>query len=156
MIKVYQDEFTTLTPDGTKRGNGNCLTACLASLFEVPLHEVARIQDCPPDGSWFRMVHDWVRTRGQTFDHLRHEVPEGYSIASGPSPRGPWDHSVIYWKDQLLHDPHPEGGGLKSVSYYMVFRPLNPDSAAGDGVVGLSVEQREWMDAPMGPIAGAT
>lgn len=35
-------------------------------------------------------------------------------IASGPSPRGDWLHSVLAdpWTGSLIHDPHPSDAGL--------------------------------------------
>jgi len=36
-------------------------------------------------------------------------------IAGGPGPRG-CDHCVLMRDGKLVHDPHPEGGGLMSVA----------------------------------------
>ena len=38
--------------------------------------------------------------------------PRGYWIATGKSPRGDFNHSVIYYKDKLFFDPHPDNTGL--------------------------------------------
>ncbi len=41
-----------------------------------------------------------------------------YYMAWGTSPRG-IKHSVIYSKGKLVHDPHPDGGGVKDITNYV-------------------------------------
>lgn len=122
MIPVYQTEFTKLDDKGEYVTKGNCFCACLASLFELPIRDIPRIQDYPPDGSWFQATWDFADKHGLELS-VKYDMPDGYSIANGPSPRGKWGHSVVYFKDQLIHDPYPNGKGLTKVEYFLTLIP---------------------------------
>lgn len=108
-------------------GNGNCFPACLASLLEVPLWMVPPFDQMFARESWGKRRGEWlakmfnldfVRTSG----HEVAQMPEFY-IANGLSPRGVM-HSVIYSAGQLVHDPHPIGGGISEVEYTFHLVPL--------------------------------
>ena len=100
-------------------GEGNCLNACLASLFDIPLENT-------PDfgkmrGLWVtgflrfikKMGHEYVGTGKPD------EVAEtkGYVIVCGVSPRNLM-HSVIYLDGKPFHDPHPSNEFLTEVRYF--------------------------------------
>jgi hypothetical protein len=53
-------------------------------------------------------------------------LPDTYCIANGPGPRG-FRHAVVYLNGELVHDPHPEGGGLLKVEEYEWFVSLRPE-----------------------------
>ena len=114
---------------------GNCFEACVASLLEIPL------EDCNifPDGvgldseadkasgrHWWIVFQEWLR-----LNHKRHPIyimfsemggdkPKGYSIISGPGPRGLL-HSTVGLDGEVAHDPHPSKAGLVSVRDYILF-----------------------------------
>jgi hypothetical protein len=125
MIKVYQNRFTKVDENGIHITKGNCYTACLASLLECKIEDLPAFHEFQADGSWFTVTFEILKKYGLTMD-VNHKdlIPEYYSIALGPSPRGHWGHAVIYYKDKLFHDPHPEGNGLKSVDQYLVIKSL--------------------------------
>jgi len=105
------------TPDAPQRGN--CLTACLASLLDIPLWMVPAFEDMRGDLYQAR-IEEWLsRLFGVRFVDSRDRkvdvLPE-YYIANGPSPRGV-HHSVIYRAGELVHDPHPIGGGIAAVEW---------------------------------------
>ena len=128
MIKVYQTEFSTPKKGGEIRSRGNCFGACIASIFERRSDQVPRFQDLPGDGSWFRMAQEFVNSLGYKLGVVNvkdgESCPDGYLIASGPSPRGKWGHSVIYFDGKMVHDPHPVGDGLLRVDYYLTLTPI--------------------------------
>lgn len=113
-----------------QEGTDDCLRACLASILELPLHEV--VDTSPPPGeiegqsSWsqWNLVNGWLRERGWALwridgDHLKmmHTMagprlwpnPPGPYIGSGESPRGGF-HAVVMHLGEIVHDPHPKGG----------------------------------------------
>lgn len=119
MIPVMQTNF-----DG-----GNCLSACLASILELPLADV--VDTTPPadtEGwSQWNLVIEWLRGRGLTLwpmdgtllrlvetyagPRLQPHPPCAHYIGSGPSPRGSDYHAVVMYQGEIVHDPHP-GKGL--------------------------------------------
>jgi len=112
--------------------NGNCLAACVASIFEVDLEEV------PNFGEWKSYWIDELRKyciekhnmyplilQPMTYDGKEKVKYPGYYIASGPAARGLL-HSVILFDGKLAHDPHPDNSGIKSVNDLIVFLALDP------------------------------
>jgi len=45
---------------------------------------------------------------------------------AGPSPRGHWNHGVIYRNGALWHDPHPERKGVINVAELELWVPIDP------------------------------
>jgi hypothetical protein len=133
MIPVYQDIFGE---------EGNCMSACLASILEIPLKEVPCFVDngAGKNGDWFRNMFSWLHERGWDFfpyyigvipldwnnlpEHL--QDVHCYHLASGPGPRG-WGHATVGWKGTIVHDPHPSKAGLTQVTEYYFLRRLKND-----------------------------
>ncbi len=101
----------------------NCFAACVASILEHPLWTVPNF--CIGDRSdWWRRLVDWIRDQDLWICGFsgRDDRPfdgamlsgHGFAIASGPSPRGSWLHSVVVECDlwRIVHDPHPSRAGL--------------------------------------------
>jgi len=113
---------------------GNCFSACLASLFELPLDEVPNfwITGGAGDDEWWGAVRDWLKPRGfgimtlklSSETHL--ELFEGLLIVSGQSRPGRY-HATI-WKDGVLvHDPSSHKPGITAENVDMLY-PLDPAS----------------------------
>lgn len=104
---------------------GNCMSACLASILDIPLSEV--IDTANPEiranGFW-TAIHDWLGDKGLRMRQVSpHDVflNGRYSIATGPSPRGNFHHAVIYFGNQLNFDPHPSNAGLvRVITHYVI------------------------------------
>lgn len=89
------------------------------------------------DGVWWTRTVEWLGERGITplmcrlsaeseIDEL---LPNTYSIASGKSPRGDFDHSVLYFGGKMIHDPHPSDAGLDGpVKDVVVFVMRDPST----------------------------
>lgn len=101
---------------------GDCFSACLASVLDLPLDEVP-VFVAEPD--WYGSCVRWLRARGihlvllQGLDTTWPWIPPSDLpiIVGGPSPRGPWHHAVVgIWRGggamEVLHDPHPSRAGL--------------------------------------------
>jgi hypothetical protein len=106
--------------------NGDCMAACLASLLDLPLWMVPPFEQMFGRADWRMRIDQWldrmhcmemVRLNGHPVELL----PE-YYIACGPAARGV-DHSVIYRKGLMAHDPHPSDGGISIVEWTWHLRP---------------------------------
>lgn len=130
MIPVDQDMFyDDSRPDHMQRGN--CWTACIASLLEVPLVEVPNFVQITEDGGppWMNHTLDYLRDHGHRLKQLSHgEEPAGeHYIATGISPRGAGRlrHAVIYLDGELSHDPHFSRDGI--LSYESIYAVVPAD-----------------------------
>lgn len=129
---------------------GDCFSACVASIFELPLegvpnfsHAGAKADAESPTGwssDWWYLLRDWLRQRG--FVYIEFPVPGsdadllaalGWHIMVGKSPRGEWNHAVVGRHGVIEHDPHPDGTGLRSIDSFGIFVALDP---AGVGTKG--------------------
>lgn len=108
---------------------GNCGAACLASLLELSLEEVpnfAAIEDWY--GEAYPAMQAWLRERGFFLLEVAGEdawfAAAGYHIVIGKSPRGDFNHAVIYYGNQLAHDPYPGGEGIAEIASREFLVPL--------------------------------
>lgn len=111
--------------------NGNCLQACISSLFELELDEVPNFIQMPED-SWYQKYHDWCN---ETFGVIPVAIKsldyytDCLCIASGKSPRGDFLHAVV-WDCQtrtMVHDPHPSREGIVGTPVkYTIFAASDP------------------------------
>jgi hypothetical protein len=115
---------------------GNCWAACLASILDTAVSVVPNFcSDHPePDGTWFSETNKWLKPMGLCLieftiqeDRNLMDVFPGIWIAAGKSPRGDFDHCVIYRGGMMIHDPHPSRDGLdgKPKTASLLF-PLDP------------------------------
>ena len=121
---------------------GNCLTACIASLFETTIENVADFhkgtpENCPQDDPkgvniYWNNVHQFLNVNHFGLiilgspENIQETIKmtEGYFIVGGKSPRG-FSHAVIYTKDGLAHDPHPEGGDVIPEEVLLIYPMFN-------------------------------
>ena len=114
---------------------GNCFSACVASLLEIPLDVVPYFmgETLEGDGAWFEKFTEWLAPRNlyPVCFKLGHDWrPAGMHILSGKSPRELANpkalHSVVGLGDAILHDPHPSRDGLISRDDVVILIPLDP------------------------------
>lgn len=129
MIPVYQDKF--FEPGvGVDKQRGNCFTAVIASLLELPLRAVPNFVEMEVYGgpNWWYHAYYYCRAMGKeirTIDVRNPPINTFYEVG-GKSSRGseeiPIHHSVIYYNGKLVHDPHPQGDGVLTVEsgFYLV------------------------------------
>lgn len=127
MKPVFQDKFGGEV--------GNCLAACIASILEKPLRDVPNFMEFDKgNGEWFAGLFEYLGNHGLTctFSYIddaysQPVFPLGrYHIISGISPRG-FLHAVVGFNGKIVHDPHPEGGGLLTVADYMIIHRPDED-----------------------------
>jgi hypothetical protein len=104
---------------------GDCLRVAVANLLRLPYDDVPHFAQ---HVSWWDTLRRWARNRGGDFSGVTPEngsvrhcfatPPENLLLLGcGPSPRGPFWHTVLVDLDlRLIHDPHPSGAGLLEVA----------------------------------------
>ena len=116
----------TILSDEQKVIHGNCFSACLASLLDLPIEQVPyfyepRILKI----GWGKVLMEFLDKHGYSYEGyltvtehdqltyreqmLDHKGVDGYHIVGGPSPRGSKaGHAVIYKNAHPFFDPHPD------------------------------------------------
>lgn len=115
---------------------GNCMQACVASILERELGDVPNFMGAGDD-KYEDMMEIWLKD--QPFNILtilvkgneeisNRNLKDTYVIAVGKSPtyKGV-NHAVVYYNGEMVHDPNPEGKGIKgNPEYYDVFVIKDP------------------------------
>ncbi len=111
MKPVFQTKFGGA--EAPESEQGNCMAACLASLFEISLDDVPDFGGQITNGQWYITLSDWLRVRNL---ELVVTPAKGY-----PPPMGPYllatksttlanpddGHLVIAQNGHVTHNPHP-------------------------------------------------
>jgi hypothetical protein len=110
--------------------DGNCFSACIASILELPISEVPWFMGGQDDRWMERNLLPWLAPRGlyAICFGLRGPddwVPPGYYIVGGESARGGCLHSVVALAGKTVHDPHPSRAGVKSHDDGTILVPLD-------------------------------
>jgi hypothetical protein len=114
---------------------GDCMTACIASLLELPYEDVPHFTGIEAKGGrWFHAMLGFLRRKGYQFmgtystnepplilgQELAERCPGvgGLYMAGGPSPRLNCSHAVLIdaW-GKVVHDPHPSRLGVLSITH---------------------------------------
>ncbi len=104
---------------------GDCWRTAVAGMLGMDRDEVPHFVHEHPtdDGAWYYATVEWIEARlagwtlaclAPTFPTYDGEPMFPLVIATGPSPRGAWLHSVLVdWRTgDLVWDPHPSRSGL--------------------------------------------
>lgn len=137
--RVFQDRFGGF--DALPHERGNCWPACIAQITGYRLDDVPHVHaEHETTMAANEEMQRWLHAHGWSLFAFNWPepfpfVPPGtVAILSGPSPRLEGAlHAVVGTVDcerrewQLLHDPHPEGAGIMSLSFVeILFRPVMP------------------------------
>jgi len=109
--------------------NGNCFSACLASVLGLDIGDVPNFWDFLDrslkgedlNKAWTTEVLKFLNLYGLSFILIRYEdrlfelyLKNTPVMVSGTSPRDPnVDHVVVYLNGKMIHDPYPEPLGIK-------------------------------------------
>jgi hypothetical protein len=135
------------------RGEGNCTSACIASILELETEDVPNFALAGYD--WVEACQKWLNERGWQMIQLRFEngdqlahtwfTPGIYTIMGGVSPRSTKDdvfhHAVVgltdCWGVWIEHDPHPSNDGiiLSKEIWVDLIVPLQPKAVDGNAVL---------------------
>jgi len=129
MIPVKQTKFTS--KDGMI--HGNCMAACLASLFEVNIKDVPALGDMPV-GEWHIPFYEFLNKHGYDSLGVEEDIKEmnnyngvdGFFMVAGKSPRSYVEngHAVIYKNGKIIHDPHPSNDGIGEFRYFYIIEKI--------------------------------
>lgn len=130
----YPDCFVKQTIEhDPKNGKwGNCFSAVLASLLDIPIEDVPVFSG----GDWLLRVNEFLLDYDLAFMYIDNlpEALKAYGIAglwhevSGKTERNTF-HSCVAQDGQLVFDPHKSNAGLTTTTDYGVFVALNPAKA---------------------------
>ena len=122
MKPVYQTTFKT---------EGNCFSACIASILEIDLDKLPKIDNKDLD-NWSASTKEYLEKNYNLsfFFSDSNFRPKGYYILSGTTERNPkLNHAVICLDsdDNIVHDPLPKGSGkivkfLDVTVFYKIFK----------------------------------
>ena len=119
---------------------GNCFSASVASILEMPLEDVPNFN---PE-NWFNELNEWLPNYGLfALFFCKYDRPADWRLtwkaltdsviceAGVASPRYPGaDHSVVFYKGVVIHDPHPDkasmSASLDDLRSLIVFVAINP------------------------------
>lgn len=158
MIQVEQTEWADYSVEPPVRGN--CLAACVASIFEIPLPSLTGVYDSQSLWKWLgehvpcigMIAHTYYDLKGGINEvELGTRRPEGYSglpgftpwIAVVRSPRTDHMHCVVMVNDKLVWDPHPDrimGVGKQTGDY--AFTLDRPEKLLFGSVLGYRIGGR--------------
>lgn len=111
---------------------GNCFSACVASILELPIEEVPYFMGDPeePHDAWGRRLDAWLRPRGLYALHFENDPTaadaypiSGLYILGGRSPRGDFAHAVVACGKRIVHDPHPSRAGIGAIDGFTLLVP---------------------------------
>lgn len=118
MELVYQTRFGI---------DGNCMSACLATILQIPLETI----DFNTNKGWIDGLNEKLKPFGlfyieNDWNQRLSSIPDNQLfIAIGKTDRGPLLHAVVYRGKKngkeiefyRFHDPHPDGTFLSEVLY---------------------------------------
>jgi len=114
---------------------GNCLSACVASILEMPIEEVPLFVDrhdpsvIAQDAGllWASRLNKWLARFGlqaKFFEPGDPEIAPDYHILYGYSVLGN-EHAVVGHAGRVIHDPHPSRTGLARVTGVICIAPAS-------------------------------
>lgn len=128
-VRLSLQQRVTQTRLHSESVNGNCTTACLASVFGGSIDEYDERIPFTPD--WWNHVEAIFRERGYLVLQLSpiDGHPSGVCFVSGLSPRGV-RHLCVMQDGVIAHDPHPSRAGLTEITDYWAVIPWTFSDAA--------------------------
>jgi hypothetical protein len=127
-------------PDGPEDEIGDCWAACVATMLGCDISIVPEALRLEKDDDLRWVAYQKflagfnLRPLSWNFDAYTEDMMAQFWKAmgdvlihvGGKSPRGDWDHAVVYQKGKLFHDPHPSGDGVKGVKTIEFWLPIDP------------------------------
>ncbi len=115
----------TRTHDLDSGVRGDCARADVASLLALSLEAVPDF-DTSDALAYHNGLEGFFASLGYELYRIDRDVAfDSLHLAAGPSPRGV-SHMVVRRGSEIVHDPHPQGGGISPVERVWVPIPLDP------------------------------
>ena len=137
MLRLFDQSTFSDEAAGT---HGDCNRACVATICQVDPetlpHPIA--SDGFWNGGYLRALREQLGVRIRHVDYDAEAIAhpdvtdeDGFPLprivmAAGPSPRGPWNHAVVWDRiaGRMVHDPHPDRTGLSEIKWIDYLRPV--------------------------------
>jgi hypothetical protein len=108
---------------------GNCLTACVSSLLEIPIEQIPNFVEDRED--WQTYLNEFLEPYNMVYVEVPVSAIEnqdlGYHLICGFTVRSDVvPHAVVAFNRKYYHDPHPSNAGLKNFQSYGIFCVLDP------------------------------
>lgn len=126
--------MTPITQTIIDKSKGNCFSAALASILDLPLESIPYFRIMDQD-NWISALFSFLDLKGYEYrgskygtDVLKYDLGvNGYYIVNGRSRTYVDDptakHSVVFYKGAMVHDPNPSGKGLYTIEYCYMIEP---------------------------------
>jgi hypothetical protein len=120
------------TDQTTYGSRGNCVSACIASILEIPIRTVPLFIG----ETWWPRLLAWLARRELSATKIEDgSMPLGFTIAFGPSTRliG-LGHACVALDGVVVYDPHPSRDGLPLVDHYVAIHGPRGEAMWFNGV----------------------
>ena len=129
MKPVFQTKFGG--SDHDEEEQGNCIQACLASIFEIELEEAPDFTGEIKNGKWWDHMQEWLAKRNLAVMGIDicSPPPPGIGIMSCKSIKlkDPEDGHVVVVKDgKIIHNPTEDATEVGEKRDYWMFVSLDP------------------------------
>tara|TARA_Y100000310_G_scaffold42448_1_gene39742 strand:+ start:271 stop:690 length:420 start_codon:yes stop_codon:yes gene_type:complete len=129
MKPVFQTKFGG--SEAPESEQGNCMAACLASIFELSLEDVPDFSGNIANGVWYGILSNWLAKRNLAlhFPALNSGAPPGIQIMEVKSTTlsNPDDgHVVVIENGNVVHDPNPRAKAVGERISYWTFVVIDP------------------------------
>lgn len=104
--------------------HGDCWAACISTITEIPIEEIPDVND-PKYSEWptyWYAMWNFLKDKGFLLycENVNQFKGNGdCCIACGKSPRGNFNHAVI-WNNGMIHDPHPDKTGILNIDHFEI------------------------------------
>ena len=122
----------TVLHDPENGAHGNCFSAVLSSLLNVPIENIPVFTD---PITWMLDVNKWLRPYGLAYlrvqDFAMHAEDNGiidcwHELAGRTHRPGDVLHATVGRDGDMVYDPHPDNSGLKDREDSGIFIALHP------------------------------
>jgi hypothetical protein len=108
----------TKTLENSERGN--CLAACVASIFDLEIDDVPQFEEMTTK-TWRKALEDFAAELGYgVAQEVAQYQPQGHYLIIGRNAAGV-RHACVGCDGAVVHDPHKERPGLASIEFVIYF-----------------------------------
>lgn len=136
MIREYDMKPVFMTKFGGSEApneeQGNCMAACLASMFEIDIEDVPDFGGTITNGKWYVILSAWLAKRNLelSFYPAKGTVSpmQGYYMLAVKSTtlKNPDDgHMVVAKNGQVVHDPNPNATSIGEHEQLWLLTPID-------------------------------
>lgn len=115
--------------DPIAKTKGNYLSACLASLVEIPIDSVPKFEDMNSQSEIDITMDIWLKSIGYNRVVCKHAFPSNYRLSKciiiGKTKFG-LEHAMISKDGLIIHNPHPDKIEIETIEeYWFILKSKN-------------------------------